>query len=118
MHPFALDENSSLKNYQFTVIQSFSPLPCSYYEYKNTFHTHGVKQRFSGRCGVAWLGNNVNTTHTYLLNKLLTVSVIVLQLLNYFCWQQGVCHTFTEFWAESILDATLYPDFYLLAASK
>lgn len=116
LHPLASDENFSLKNYQFTVIQSFSPLPYSYYENKNTFHRHGVKQRYSRRCGVAWLGNPVNTMHIHLLSKLLIVSVMV--LLNNFCWQQGIGHTFTEFWAESILDASLHPDFYQMAASK
>lgn len=116
LHPFALNENFSLKYYQFTVIQSFSPLPHSYYENKNTFHTQSVKQRSSRRCGVARLGNHVNIMHIHLLSKLLNVSVIL--LLKNFCWQQGIGHTFTEFWAESILDASLHPDFYPMTALK
>lgn len=105
-----------LKYYQFTVIQSFSPLPFLYYENKNTFHTHSVKQRFSRKRGVAWLGNCVSTMHIHLLSKVLNISVII--LLNNFCLQQGIGHTFTEFWAESILDASLHPDIYLMTASK
>lgn len=105
-----------LKYYQFTIIQSFSPLPFLYYENKNTFHTHSVKQRFSRKRGVAWLGNCVSTMHIHLLSKVLNISVII--LLNNFCLQQGIGHTFTEFWAESILDASLHPDFYLMTASK
>lgn len=111
-HLFASDENFSLKYYQLTVIQSFSPLPCSCYQNKNTFHTHGANQRFSRRHGVAWLGNHVTIIH--LLGKMLNIAVIL--LLNNFCWQQGIGHTFTEFWAESSLDASLHPDFYTMTA--
>lgn len=116
LHPFALNENFSLNCYQVTVIQSFSPLPHSYYENKNTFHTQSVKQRLSRRWGVAWLENHVNIMDIHLLSKLLNVSVIA--LLKNFCWQQDIGHAFTEFWAESILDASLHPDFYPMAASK
>lgn len=62
------------------------------------------------------LGNHVNTMHIHLLSKLLNVSVIV--LLDNFCLQQDIFHTFREFWAESIPDSSLDLDFYLITASK
>lgn len=52
LHLFALAEYFSSENCQQTVIQCFSSLPYSYYENKKTCHSHGVKQRFSRRCGV------------------------------------------------------------------
>lgn len=58
----------------------------------------------------SWMSKCRNTMHIHLLYKLFIVS-----LLNDFCWEQGIGHTFTAFWAES-LDASLHPDFDLMVA--
>lgn len=62
------------------------------------------------------MGKPVNTVHRHLLSKLLIVSLMV--PLNNFCWEQGIGPAFTEFWAECLLDASLYPSFDLMVASK
>lgn len=115
LQPLALAENFSSENCQQTVIQCFSPLPYSYDENK-TFHSPGVKKRFSSRSGVVLDGETYEHYHIHLLSKLFVVSLMV--PLNNFCWEWGIGHTFTEFWAESLPDASLQPDFDLMAASK
>lgn len=62
------------------------------------------------------MGKRMKATHIHLQSKLFIVSLMV--SLNNFCWEQGIGHTFTEFWAESLLDASLHPDFDLMVASK
>lgn len=52
----------------------------------------------------------MGTLCTYILCKLFIVSP-----LNDFCGEQGIGHTFTAFWAES-LDVSLHPDFDLMVA--
>lgn len=52
LHPLALAENFNSENCQQTTIQCFSFFPYSYYENETTFRSHGIKQRFSRRCGV------------------------------------------------------------------
>lgn len=62
-----------------------------------------------GGVGWCWMGKPMNTVHRHLLSKLFIFSLMV--RLNSFCWEQGIGPAFTEFWEESLLDASLYPDF-------
>jgi len=102
LHPFALAEDFSSVNCQQTVIQCCSYLPYSYDENKKTFHSHGVKQRFGRRCGVVLDGKTYEHYARTSSSKLFIVSLM--RAWNKFCWVQGTGHTFTEFWAESLLE--------------